>query len=238
MSLQQWQTSQANPEVVVNENFNVLAALAVYGRDPTTTTGLTWGYYGGRWGGFSVAAGTLTLAASQTNRIVVARATGVISTSTNDTNWDNTADYARVYLLVTGASTVTSFEDHRMGEGGVLAATGGGGGGSTAIPQNSQSAAYALVLDDAGKHILHPSADTTARTWTIPANSDVAFAVGTVVTFVNQNGAGVITIAINSDTMRLAGAGTTGSRTLAANGIATAMKLTSTEWIISGTGLT
>jgi hypothetical protein len=38
--------------------------------------------------------------------------------------------------------------------------------------------------------------------------------------------------------MRLAGAGTTGSRTLAANGIATAIKLTSTEWIISGTGLT
>jgi hypothetical protein len=38
--------------------------------------------------------------------------------------------------------------------------------------------------------------------------------------------------------MRLAGAGTTGSRTLAANGVATAIKITSTEWIISGTGLT
>jgi hypothetical protein len=36
----------------------------------------------------------------------------------------------------------------------------------------------------------------------------------------------------------LAGAGTTGSRTLAANGIATAMKVTTTEWIINGTGLT
>lgn len=242
MSLQQWQTSQANPEVVVNENFNVLAALAVYGRDPTTTTGLTWGYYGGRWGGFSVAAGTLTLAASETNRIVVNRSNGEITTSTNDTNWNNVDDYARVYRVVTGVSTVTSFQDHRMGPGGVFSVVasgggGGGGGGSTAIPQNSQSAAYTLVLDDAGKHILHPSADTTARTWTIPANASVAFPVGTVVTFVNQNGAGVITIAITSDTMRLAGAGTTGSRTLAANGIATAMKLTSTEWIISGVGL-
>jgi hypothetical protein len=57
------------------------------------------------------------------------------------------------------------------------------------------------------------------------------------VTFVNQNAAWVITIAITTDTMRLAGAGTTGSRTLAANWIATAIKLTSTEWIISGTGL-
>jgi len=106
------------------------------------------------------------------------------------------------------------------------------------VPQNSKSAAYTLVLADAQKHIFHPSADTTARTWTIPANSSVAYPIGTALTFVNQNAAGVITIAITTDTMRLAGAGTTGSRTLAANGVATAMKVTSTEWIISGTGLT
>lgn len=106
------------------------------------------------------------------------------------------------------------------------------------IVQNSQSAAYTLVAADANKHIFHPSADTTARIWTIPANSSVAFTIGTAVTFVNQNGAGVITISITTDTMRLAGAGTTGSRTLAANGVATALKVTSTEWIISGTGLT
>jgi hypothetical protein len=110
--------------------------------------------------------------------------------------------------------------------------------GFRAIPQNSQSTAYTLVLADSGKHLLHPSADTTARTFTIPANSSVAFAVGTAVTFINQNLAGVITIAITTDTMRLAGPGTTGSRTLAANGIATAIKITSTEWIISGVGLT
>lgn len=105
------------------------------------------------------------------------------------------------------------------------------------IPQNSQSTAYTLVLADSNKHILHPSADITARTFTIPANSSVAFPVGTAVTFVNQNGAGVVTIAITTDTMRLAGPGNTGSRTLAANGVATALKITATEWIISGTGL-
>lgn len=106
------------------------------------------------------------------------------------------------------------------------------------VTQNSQSSAYTLVLSDAGKHIYHPSADTTARIWTIPANASVAFPIGTVVTFVNDNSAGVITIAITSDTLRLAGAGTTGSRTLAANGIATAIKITSTSWQINGTGLT
>lgn len=107
-----------------------------------------------------------------------------------------------------------------------------------AIPVVSKSEAYTLTLNDSGKTILHPSADTTARIFTIPANSSVGFPIGTAVTFVNQNSGGVITIQITSDTMRLAGTGATGSRTLAANGVATALKITSTEWIISGTGLT
>jgi len=106
------------------------------------------------------------------------------------------------------------------------------------IPQNSQSANYTTVLADANTHLLHPSADTTARTFTIDSNANVPYPIGTAITFVNQNAAGVLTIAITTDTMRLAGAGTTGSRTLAANGIATALKITATEWIISGTGLT
>lgn len=105
------------------------------------------------------------------------------------------------------------------------------------IPQNSQSAAYTLVLADAGKHIYHPSADTTARTWTIPANGTVAFPIGTAVTFVNDTSAGAITIAITTDTLVLMGSGTTGSRTLAPNGMATAVKVTSTRWVISGVNL-
>lgn len=104
------------------------------------------------------------------------------------------------------------------------------------IPQNSQSTAYGLVLGDAQKHILHPTADNNPRTFTIPANSSVAYPIGTAITFVNQ--INTLTIAITTDTLTLAGAGTTGSRTLAANGIATAIKLTSTGWLISGTGLT
>jgi hypothetical protein len=110
--------------------------------------------------------------------------------------------------------------------------------GFRTIPQNSQSTAYTTVAADAGKHILHPSADVTARTITIDSNANVAYPIGTAITFVNQASAGVMTIAITSDTMRLAVAGSTGSRTLAANGVATALKITSTEWIISGSGLT
>lgn len=106
------------------------------------------------------------------------------------------------------------------------------------IPQNSQSAAYTTVAADSGKHILHPAADTTARTFTIDSNANVAYPVGTAITIINQHGAGVITVAVASDTQRLAGAGTTGNRTLAADGIGTWVKITTTEWICSGTGLT
>jgi hypothetical protein len=105
-----------------------------------------------------------------------------------------------------------------------------------AIPQNSKSTAYTTVLADANKHILHPTADNNARTFTIAANAAVAYPIGTAITFVNQ--INTVTIAINSDTLVLAGAGTTGSRTLAANGMATALKIDSTTWMISGSGLT
>jgi len=105
------------------------------------------------------------------------------------------------------------------------------------IPQNSQSAAYTLVLADSGKHILHPSTDANARTFTIPANSSVAYPIGTAITFVNMTSQ-VVTIAITSDTLTLSPAGTSGSRSLAQYGSATALKIGSTQWLISGSGLT
>jgi hypothetical protein len=105
------------------------------------------------------------------------------------------------------------------------------------IPINSQSAAYTLVLADAGKAILHPSTDANARTFTIPANGSVAYAIGTAITFINMTSQ-VVTIAITTDTMYLSSAGTTGSRSLAQYGSATAIKMTSTTWLISGSGLT
>jgi hypothetical protein len=114
---------------------------------------------------------------------------------------------------------------------------GTNGVGYINIPQNSQSAAYTLVAADAGKHIFHPSTDANARTFTIPANSSVAYPIGTAISFVNMTSQ-VVSIAITTDTMYLAGTGTTGTRSLAQYGTATALKMTSTTWIISGVGLT
>lgn len=108
--------------------------------------------------------------------------------------------------------------------------------GYVGIPQNSQNGNYTLVLADAGKHIYHPSGQAAA-TYTIPANSSVSYSTGTAVSFVNLS-ANAVTIAITTDTMYLSSAGTTGSRTLAQYGVATAVKIASTSWIISGSGLT
>lgn len=119
MNLQPWLPAQDSPEIPVNENFDALGHMAVYAKDATTTVGLTWGYLGGRWGGFAVTAGTLTLPASSTLYVTVNRATGAMSVSASDSAWQAIDLHARVYKLVTSVATVTNIEDYRAGLGGV-----------------------------------------------------------------------------------------------------------------------
>lgn len=104
------------------------------------------------------------------------------------------------------------------------------------VPQNSQSANYTAVVGDSGKHLLHPNGGGAGDTFTIPANASVAYALGTCLTFVNRD-SNALAIAITSDTLILSGTTTTGTRSLAQNGVATAIKVESTVWIISGSGL-
>ena len=112
--------------------------------------------------------------------------------------------------------------------------TGTSGFGYMGLPQNaSTTGAYGVVAADAGTHIY----SSATRTVTIPENATIAMPVGSTIVFIAGTGA-TVTIAITTDTMYLAGDGTTGSRTLAPFGMATAVKITSTSWIISGNGLT
>ena len=104
------------------------------------------------------------------------------------------------------------------------------------IPQNAQTGSYTLVLGDSGKSIFHATA-AGAATYTIPANGTVAYPIGTTISIINMS-TNAVTIAITTDTLYLAGTGATGSRTLAQYGVATTTKMTSTTWIISGSGLT
>lgn len=109
----------------VNDNFASASPALLYARNPVTTTGLTWGYIGGRLGGTLIASGVITLAASTTNYIVALLSSGAVSSATNTTNW-NDALYLRLYSVVTGASAVTSYADYRQAYGNA-----GGGGGSS-----------------------------------------------------------------------------------------------------------
>ncbi len=102
------------------------------------------------------------------------------------------------------------------------------------VPQNLKTANYGLVLSDRGKSVVM---NGTSLTLTIPANASVAFPLGTAIVIINANST-ALSIAITTDTLTLANSTTTGTRTLAQNGIATVVKISSTGWLISGTGVT
>jgi hypothetical protein len=106
--------------------------------------------------------------------------------------------------------------------------------GYIGIPQSATATTATLAIGDAGKHIY---VTTNSQTITIPANSVVPYPIGTAITFIAGPSATTMTIA-NNDTMYLTGTGTTGSRTLAAYGTATAIKVAATTWFINGSGLT
>ena len=100
------------------------------------------------------------------------------------------------------------------------------------IPSNPQTAAYIVHDWDAGECI-----DITTGGVSIPANGTLALEVGFTFSVFNNSGSSQ-TISITTDTLRLAGTTSTGSRTLAPYGWATARKVETTLWVIAGAGLT
>lgn len=106
--------------------------------------------------------------------------------------------------------------------------------GFKGCPVNTQNGSYTFGLSDAGKAIRKTSGGS-GETYTVPANSSVAFPVGTVIVVWN-NGGGDLTIASSDIMVGLGGLGT-GSRTLANAGKAVLEKVDTTRWWISGIGL-
>lgn len=105
--------SQASKEITANAFFDAASPATTFGRRQSTTSGLTWGYYGGTITVDGVltqiANGTLTLTASVTNYVEATRA-GVVSKNTTGF----TAGSIPLYQIVAGASTVTSYTDYRL----------------------------------------------------------------------------------------------------------------------------
>ncbi len=107
--------------------------------------------------------------------------------------------------------------------------------GFRGIPENAQTVDYTTVLADSGKVLYHASGAGAGDTYTI--DGSLSYEIGTAISFVNM-ATDTLEITISTDTLYLAGAGTTGARTLAQYGIATAVKTASGEWLINGTNLT
>lgn len=141
----------------------------------------------------------------------------------------STAAAARTALgaAALGANAdITSLEtDTELVEGGTISATTLGFRG---LPPNAKTGAYTLALTDQGKII-----PNTTGGWVIPANASVAFPIGSTIALYN-NSASTQALTITTDTLRLAGTTSTGTRTIGIRGLATLVKVNTTEWVVSG----
>ena len=126
-------------------------------------------------------------------------------------------DSAGVLLVGTTSSSATS-EDIEDSKGGIRA-----------IPQNSQTSAYTLVAADVGKHI-----NITTGGVTVPSG---VFSAGDAVTIYNNSGTSQTVTQGASVTMRDAGTGNTGNRTMDHYALATVLCVGSNEFVIAGAGL-
>lgn len=105
--------SQSNQELRVNESFDAASVAASFGRRASTTSALTWGFYGvPRYyinGTATVKAnGTVALTASSTRYVTMDRALAVAEAATSFA-----ANKLALFKAVTGTGSVTSYEDHR-----------------------------------------------------------------------------------------------------------------------------
>ena len=82
-------------------------------------------------------------------------------------------------------------------------------------------------LTDAGRTFI---ATGTTATWTIPANSSVAYPIGTVINIINS-GSGLLTIAVTATDTLVSAGSLTG---ISVGAMATLVKSTSTEWHLAG----
>lgn len=105
--------SQSGKEVTANALFDAGSTATIFGRRASTSSGLTWGFYGGRILVDGVLTtinnGTISLSSSSTVYVEATRA-GVVSGNTTGF----TAGRIPLYTVVTGASTVTSYTDERV----------------------------------------------------------------------------------------------------------------------------
>jgi len=150
-------------------------------------------------------ANALTAAVSGTDYCPATTGSSVLKASAGGTAATTTSDALTIGTIELGNASDTTLS---RASAGVLAVEGVNL--TPNIPITSKSVAYTTVLGDANTAIYHPSSDNNARTFTIDSNANVAYPVGTCLTFIND--INTVTITLTTDTLVLAGSGSTGSR--------------------------
>jgi hypothetical protein len=175
--------SQNSKETTANALLDAASPATLYGRRASTTSGLTWGYYGG----WLLINGTLTTKANGTvaltgsaDNYVEATIGGTVSTNTTGF----TAGRIPLYKVVTGASTVSSYEDYRLVKGaniGYLSISVAGSSNVTASAIQARNDIIKLtgvltgnidfVLPDAAKNYIIQNSTTGAFTVTVKTST-------------------------------------------------------------------
>lgn len=109
---------QGDQVTKANGLLNATSPSALFGLKYATTTGLTFGYHGGHPTLSSGAIGTiadatLTLTASTINYVTAPKESGIPGVSTATTNWDDTANYWRIYSITANTTGITGYTDYR-----------------------------------------------------------------------------------------------------------------------------
>lgn len=183
--------SQASKEATANAMFDALSPASLYGRRQSTTSGLTWGYYGGNVlvNGVltQIANATIALTASATNYLEAEPTTGAVSKNTTGF----TAGRTPLYTIVTGTATVTSYTDHRIAVPDVT------GRLVKAMPDANTTLTFAeirnQILEFTGtltlqRNIVLP---LTPRQWTVFNNTTGGFGLQ----FIGATGTGIVVAA-------------------------------------------
>lgn len=219
--LNQVSQSAIQREATINANFAQMSGAAMFGYNSVTSSGLTWGYMGGRQNGTSLASGTVALTASNTNYVVAHKTTLAVSVSTATTNWNDTTTYGRCYLVVAGASTVTSYEDHRTGANGIFP-FGTFIGGTLTSPLNYATTATVASATTTDIGAASSNYVSVTGTTTITGLGTIAAGASRIVTF-----AGILTLTHNATSLILPGAA---NITTAAGDCAEFVSLGSGNW--------
>lgn len=118
-NLDEVQTGTNGKEVQFNDLQDACSNSALFGRHEGQSLGLSWAYYGGTFYtttgvAVEIPNAVVELPASSTVYISCTRTGGAVVVATNNTEFNDAANYFKLYVVVTGTDEPTSWTDYRV----------------------------------------------------------------------------------------------------------------------------